>query len=154
MFFGQGLFSVAIIMQMQSTIEYNQYKFGERKEALVSSMRALSAKFSSAIQRLLIFLTLLLSGLYAISQVISNSEAELASGNMTTAQLVEQIDNARAGITNGQWMVFSIGMLWIPLALLIASLILSMFVFKIDEKKYQEIVDAINQKQVEINENN
>ena len=149
MFFGQGLFSVAIIMQMQSTIEYNQYKFGERKEALVSSMRALSAKFASAIQRLLIFLTLLLSGLYAISQVISNSEAELASGNMTTAQLVEEINTAREGITNGQWMVFSIGMLWIPLALLITSLILSMFVFKIDEKKYQEIVDAINQKQVE-----
>ena len=149
MFFGQGLVAVAVIMQMQSTIEYNQYKYGERKEALVSSMRALSAKFASAIQRLLIFLTLLLSGLYAISQVISNAEAELASGSMTSAELVEKIDNARAGITNGQWMVFSIGMIWVPLALLIISLILSMFVFKIDEKKYQEIVDAINLKQVE-----
>ncbi len=82
MFFGQGLYAVAIIMQMQSTIEYNEYKFGERKEALVSSMRALAAKFGSAIQRLLIFLTLLGSGLYAISQVISNGEAELTSGKM------------------------------------------------------------------------
>ena len=144
MFFGQGLFSVAIIMQMQSTIEYNQYKFGERKEALVSSMRALAAKFASAIQRLLIFLTLLLSGLYAISQVISNSEAELASGSITTEQLVNEIDVARAGITQGQWLTFSVGMLWIPLVLLIVSLIMCIFVFKIDEKKYQEIVDAIN----------
>lgn len=149
MFFGQGLFSVAIIMQMQSTIEYNQYKFGERKEALVSSMRALSAKFASAIQRLWIFLTLLISGLYAISQVISNSEAELASGSITTAQLVEEIDIARDSISNGQWLTLSIGMVWAPLVLLIISLVLSMFVFKIDETKYQEIVDTINSRKEE-----
>ena len=144
MFFGQGLFAVAIIMQMQSTIEYNEYKYGERKEALVSSMRALVAKFGSAIQRLLIFLTLLLSGLYAISQVISNSEAELASGSMTSAELTAEIDTARASITNGQWLVFSIGMIWVPLILLCISLFLSAFIFKIDEKKYQEIVDEID----------
>ena len=154
MFFGQGLFAVAIIMQMQSTIEYNEYKYGERKEALVSSMRALVAKFGSAIQRLLIFLTLFASGLYAISQVISNSEAELASGSMTSEQLTEQINTARASIGNGQWLVFSIGMLWIPLILLSVSLFLSRFVFKIDEDKYQEIVNELNsRKQIEHNNN-
>ena len=144
MFFGQGLFAVAIIMQMQSTIEYNEYKFGERKEALVSSMRALVAKFGSAIQRLLIFLTLFASGLYAISQVISNSEAELASGSMTSEQLTADIDVARNAIDNGQWFIFSIGMLWIPLILLATSLFLSRFVFKIDEDKYQEMVNELN----------
>ena len=144
MFFGQGLFAVAIIMQMQSTIEYNEYKFGERKEALVSSMRALVAKFGSAIQRLLIFLTLFASGLYAISQVISNSEAELASGSMTSEQLTADIDAARNAIDNGQWFIFSIGMLWIPLILLATSLFLSRFVFKIDEDKYQEMVNELN----------
>ena len=146
-FFGQGLFAVAIIMQMQSTIEYNEYKFGERKEALVSSMRALVAKFSSAIQRLLIFLTMLISGLYGISRIISNSVAEVASGSMTTAELTTKIDEARATITNGQWMTFSIGMLWIPLILLCVSLFLCVFVFKIDEKKYQEIVDGIKSRE-------
>ena len=154
MFFGQGLFAVAIIMQMQSTIEYNEYKYGERKEALVSSMRALVAKFGSAIQRLLIFLTLLISGLYAISQVISNSEAELASGNMTSEQLTQEIDTARNAIGNGQWLLFSIGMLWIPLILLSISLFLSRFVFKIDEDKYQEIVNELNsRKELEHNNN-
>ena len=98
----------------------------------------------------LIFLTLLISGLYAISQVISNSEAELASGNMTSEQLTQEIDAARNAIGNGQWLVFSIGMLWIPLILLTVSLFLSRFVFKIDEDKYQEIVNELNQrKQIE-----
>ena len=63
---------------------------------------------------------------------------------MTSDQLVQEIDVARASISSGQWMVFSIGMIWIPLILLVVSLFLSSFVFKIDEKKYQEIVDAIN----------
>ena len=144
MFFGQGLFAIAIIMQMQSTIEYNEYKFGERKEAIVSSMRALVAKFGSAIQRLLIFLTLLVSGLYSISQVISNSEAELASGKMTTEQLTADIEQARNGIDNGQWFVFSIGMLWVPFVVLAISLFLSRFVFKIDENKYKEMVNELN----------
>ena len=144
MFFGQGLFAVAIIMQMQSTIEYNEYKFGERKEALVSSMRALVAKFGSAIQRLLIFLTLFISGLYSVSQVISNGEAQVHAGMMAEEELMQKINDARAAITNGQWFTFSIGMLWIPLILLSLSLFLSRFVFKIDEEKYQEIVNKLN----------
>ena len=144
MFFGQGLFAVAIIMQMQSTIEYNEYKFGERKEALVSSMRALVAKFGSAIQRLLIFLTLFISGLYSVSQVISNGEAQVHAGLMAKEELTNKINTARAAIDNGQWFLFSIGMLWIPLTLLSVSLFLSRFVFKIDEDKYQEIVNELN----------
>ena len=144
MFFGQGLFAVAIIMQMQSTIEYNEYKFGERKEALVSSMRALVAKFGSAIQRLLIFLTLLISGLYAVSQVISNGEAQVNSKLMTSAELTEQVNSAREAITRGEWITFSIGMLWVPLILLCVSLFLCRFVFKIDEDKYQEIVRELD----------
>ena len=144
LFFGQGLHAVAIIMQMQSTIEYNEFKFGDRKEALVSSMRALAAKFGSAIQRLLIFLTLLISGLYEVSQIISNAEAELAIGNITSEQLTADIDAARATITQGAWLTFSIGMLWIPVLLLGTSLFLSRFVFKIDEESYQKMVDELN----------
>ena len=154
MFFGQGLFAVAIIMQMQSTIEYNDYKFGERKEALVSSMRALVAKFGSAIQRLLIFLTLFISGLYSVSQVISNGEAQVHAGLMAEEELTNKINTARAAIDNGQWFLFSIGMLWIPLTLLSVSLFLSRFVFKIDEDKYQEMVNELNaRKQAQQTEN-
>ena len=107
-------------------------------------MRALVAKFGSAIQRLLIFLTLFFSGLYAVSQTISNGEAQVNNKMMTTAELTEKIDTARAAIDNGQWMIFSVGMLWVPLILLVISLVLCRFVFKIDEKRYQEIVDELN----------
>ncbi len=144
LFFGQGLIAVAIIIQMQSTIEYNEYKHGERKEALVSSMRALVAKFGSAIQRLLIFVTLAVSGLQTVSNVISNGEAELNNGIGTLADLTDAVNKAREQITQGQWFTFSIGMIGVPVLALIGCIILSVFVFKIDEKKYKEIVDELN----------
>ena len=106
-------------------------------------MRALVAKFGSAIQRLLIFLTLFLSGLYGVSQTISNGEAQLHAGLISEAELTNDINAARDAIDRGQWMIFSAGMLWIPLILLVVSLILCRFVFKIDEKRYQEIVDEL-----------
>lgn len=150
-FFGQGLHAITIIIQMQSTIEYNEYKFGERKEALVSSMRALVAKIGSAIQRLVVYLTLLFSGLYAISNVISNAEASIQSGAMTNQEVFETIETARNSISQGQWLGFSVGMLWVPLALLISSIIICMFVFKIDEKKYDEIVNELKRRKSETN---
>lgn len=148
MFFGQGMASVAIIIQMQSTIEYNQWKTGERKEAIVSSLRALVAKWSSALQQGLIYLTLLGSGLYAVSQVISQGEGLLNSGLVTTAEMTEQIETSRATITSGQFMVLAVGMLLIPWILLMVSDYLSMYVFKIDEKLYAQICADLDNKQL------
>ena len=144
LFFGQGLIAVAVIIQMQSTIEYNEYKYGERKEALVSSMRALVAKFGSAIQRLLIFVTLTASGLYAVSQVISNGEAEINNGITTLEKVTENVNQARESITQAQWFTFSIGMILVPVLCLAACIFLCVKVFKIDEKRYAEIVEELN----------
>jgi len=149
MFGGQGLSAVAIIIQMQSTIEYNEWKTGERKEAIVSSMRALVAKWASALQQGLIFLTLLSSGLYAISQVISGAEAELNAGFKTAADMYNEIEAARATITTGQFMVLAVGMLLIPLILLLTANFMSMFVFKIDEKKYAEICHDLDERHLQ-----
>ena len=147
MFSGQGLAAVAIIIQMQSTIEYNEWKTGERKEAIVSSLRALVAKWASALQQGLIFLTLLSSGLYAVSQVISNGEGKLNAGFMTQEEMFNEIELARATITRGQFFTLALGMLLIPLILLLTSNFINMFVFKIDEKKYSEICHDLDQRQ-------
>ena len=146
LFFGQGIMGVALLMQMQSTIEYNELEFGERKEAIASSMRALVAKFASAIQRLLLFLTLLFSSLYAISQVISNNENLLSAGLITSEEMTNAINAARETITSSNWMIFSIGMLWVPLICLLISCFLSTFIFKIDEKEYARICKELDKR--------
>lgn len=139
LFFGQGIMSIAQIVQMQSTIEYNELQTGERKEAIASSMRALVAKFGSAIQRLLIYVTLSATMLYGITQKISDLEYQKAAGSITAEEVKTQALAACEGIQSGQFLGLAIGMLLIPLVCLLVSCFLSGKIFKIDEKKYQEI---------------
>ena len=147
-FFGQGIHAVLIIIQMQSTIEYNEWKFGERKESIASSVRALIAKFGSAIQRLLIYLTLTLSGLYAITTEISNIEymsnaKEGIFGQMNTEQIAEYINsNIIQGIHNWQFVVLAIGMIIIPAILMLISAIIA-YRFEIDESSYSKMLDDL-----------
>lgn len=142
-FFAQGVFAVVIIIQMQATIEYNEYKFGERKEAVVSSMRALVAKFASAVQQGLIALTLLCTGLYYITSDISNAEYMLHDKVISQELFDLTISSKLASITSGQLVGMSVGMIIVPLLLLVAATLICAFVFKIDEKKYQEIAKAL-----------
>ena len=144
LFFGQGIMAVAQIVQMQSTIEYNELETGERKEAIASSMRALVAKFGSAIQRLLIFVTLSASALYGITQKISNLEYEKSAGIIDAEAVKTQALALTNNVEHWQMYVLAIGMLLIPLAALLVSCFLSRNVFKIDEKKYKEICEALD----------
>ncbi|MCF0107564.1 MAG: MFS transporter, partial [Bacilli bacterium] len=146
LFFGQGIMSIAQIVQMQSTIEYNELETGERKEAIASSMRALVAKFGSAIQRLLIFVTLSATMLYGITQKISEFEYLKAAGDMTAEQVKTAAIDVIQGIQPGQFIGLAVGMLLIPLLCLLGSCFLSGKVFGIDEKKYKEICEQLDAK--------
>lgn len=149
-FFGQGLVAIIIIIQMQSTIEYNEWKFGNRQEPIVSSMRALAAKFGSAIQQGLIYATLALTGLYGVTQVISNCENQVNSGIMTKPELEATVALELANIQQWQLVGLSIGMVVVPLLLMLTSVFLSSFVFKIDEKMYAKMTKEIDERKAKI----
>ncbi len=73
---GQSLFYMASIINMTNCVEYNDYKHGERSEAVVSTLRPFMAKFGSAMHTLLITLTLAVSGTFLLSQSISTLETQ------------------------------------------------------------------------------
>ena len=73
---GQSLFYMACIINMTNCVEYNDYKYGERSEAVVSTLRPFMAKFGSAMHTLLITLTLAVSGTFLLSQSISALETQ------------------------------------------------------------------------------
>jgi melibiose permease/lactose/raffinose/galactose permease len=76
-FGGQAIFYMVVIVNMTNTIEYNEYKTGERNEAIVFSLRPFVAKFSSALQGLIVTLVLVLSGIYTMSQNVGALESEI-----------------------------------------------------------------------------
>ncbi|MBU1144799.1 MAG: glycoside-pentoside-hexuronide (GPH):cation symporter [Firmicutes bacterium] len=75
-FSGQAIFYMVIIVNMTNTIEYNEYKTGNRNESVIFSLRPFVAKFSSALQQGVVTLVLVVSGIYALSQNISQLEAQ------------------------------------------------------------------------------
>jgi melibiose permease/lactose/raffinose/galactose permease len=97
-FGGQAIFYMVIIVNMTNTIEYNEYKTGDRNEAIVFSLRPFVAKLSSAIQGLVVILVLVLSGIYGMSQNISELENQLSIFNeMTLEQKQEYYAHVMAG---------------------------------------------------------
>ena len=73
---GQSLFYMASIVNMTNCVEYNDYKFGERNEAVVSTLRPFMAKFSSAMHTLIVTIVLAISGTFLLSQSISTLETQ------------------------------------------------------------------------------
>lgn len=73
---GQSLFYMACIVNMTNCVEYNDFKYGERNEAVVSTLRPFMVKFASAMHTLIVTLVLTVSGTFLLSQSISTLETQ------------------------------------------------------------------------------
>ena len=73
---GQSLFYMTCIINMTNCVEYNDFKYGERNEAVVSTLRPFMAKFASAMHTLLVTMVLAISGAFLLSQSISTLETQ------------------------------------------------------------------------------
>ena len=92
-FVGQALFYMASIINMTNCVEYNEYKRGERNEAVVSTLRPLMAKFADAMKYGIITLVLVVSAVYGLSQNISTVEAQKGYfDRMTVAEQTEYLE--------------------------------------------------------------
>lgn len=93
-FVGQALFYMASIINMTNCVEYNEYKRGERNEAVVSTLRPFMAKFADALKYGIVTLVLTVSMVYGLSQNISTLEVQKGHFDRmeTTAEQVQYID--------------------------------------------------------------
>jgi len=94
---GGTYFYISTLINMTNCVEYNEYLTGERNEAIVSAVRPLIVKFSSATKSLLTTLILICSGLYVLSQDVSNLETQRNLFNDKVANIVsnESIDEMK-----------------------------------------------------------
>lgn len=98
-FVGQALFYMSSIINMTNCVEYNEYKRGERNEAVVSTLRPFMAKFAEALKYGIVTLVLVVSTVYGLSQNISTLESQRSYFNadaMTTEQQIDYIDSVNS----------------------------------------------------------
>lgn len=147
-FIGQTIMSLVLYIMIQDTIDFNEYKNKERREAATFSLRAFSAKMASSIQQGLLFLFLTISSLYVIQQQIANVEREFNVGGgaevLGESYVFNIVDPVIAGIDHSQLVIFHIGFTLVPMLMFLISFLLIKFKYKINEENHASMIKAIN----------
>jgi len=139
-FFFQGLMNLAIIVMINNTIEYDESRFHERHDSVISAVRSFSVKLAGGINQGLSSLVLVFSGIYAISRNISSLEIEVGRGEMTSDEALTAANGYIAQITRTQGLVFRMGMVLIPVVALIISYVIIRKKYHIDEAEYDALI--------------
>jgi melibiose permease/lactose/raffinose/galactose permease len=119
-FVGQAFIQLLMLMFLADSIEYGQWKLGKRNESITFSIQPLINKLGGAIATGVLGITLIRSGINA---------AETAA------------DVPEGGIT-----LMKTSMLILPLILIVAGYIIYLLKFKIDEKRYAQIISDLHER--------
>lgn len=93
-FGGQALHYMILTISIANTVEYNEYKTGERNEAVIFSLRPFMAKLGSALEQGLVVLVLIISGIYSLSSNINILENQKNYfDSLTTSEQLEYKQN-------------------------------------------------------------
>lgn len=142
-FFCQGLFNLILLVMLNNTIEYDEWKFHERHDSIISTVRSFSAKLSGAVNQGIVNLVLIISGIYAISQEISKLEVAAGAGTLPQEEILSQADSFITTATGSQLFILRLGITIIPILSLLAAWLILRKKYTIDEKKYEEICEEI-----------
>ena len=139
-FFFQGLMNLAIVVMINNTIEYDEARFMERHDSVISAVRSFSVKLAGGINQGLSTLVLIISGIYAKSQAISALEIDVNKCTLTSEGALLKANDYISEIPSQQALIFRTGMVLIPVLALIVSYIIIRKKYHIDEIEYAELI--------------
>ena len=143
-FFAQGAFNMTMIVMLNNTIEYDEAKFNERHDSIISAVRSFATKLASAIDQGAVALILIISGIYAISQNISDLEIKAATNVISKAEVITQADSFIETATAMQRLTLRLGIVMVPIIAIGVAFLILKKKYVIDEKMYDELVKEIN----------
>ncbi len=141
-FFFQGLMNLVIVVMINNTIEYDEYRYNERHDSVISAVRSFSVKLAGGINQGLSTLTLIVSGVYAKSQSISALEIQVNRGELSKEQALSRANQYIDEITDMQGVIFRIGMVLIPIIALVISYLTLQKKYHIDEREYERLLQG------------
>lgn len=139
-FFFQGLMNLVVVVMINNTIEYDEAKYHERHDSVISAVRSFSVKLAGGINQGLSTLVLIISGIYAKSRSISALEIQVNRGELTSENALLEANKYIGQISAAQGLLFRLGMVLIPVLALIISYAVIQKKYHIDEKEYAELV--------------
>ncbi len=144
--FGQYGYYLIMMISILNTVEYNEYRFGTRDEAVIASLRPFLTKLASALVVLVTTGTYLIFGVTNYTNQISDLESQAAAGTITEAAKLDAIDGVISSATTlqtrGLLLVLTLGS-WV---LLLLSYVLYVKKYKIDEDEYDRICKELEKR--------
>lgn len=143
--FGQYCFYLIMMISIMNTVEYNEYRFGEREEGIITSLRPFITKMASALIVALTSAIYLIFGVTGYTNRISDLEQQCAQGLLSEEQKLAEISGVifgsgqTGGVTASQNIGLLLAMTLIPCVLMLISYFLYRKKYKLDEEEYDRI---------------
>jgi melibiose permease/lactose/raffinose/galactose permease len=137
---------MAMLIMLTNTIEYDEWKNGERNEAVTFSVRPFMVKLSGAIQTGIVSLTLIACGLYNLTQNIGKLEIQKGQELIDDAKLIQDANEILNQATPNQEFFLSIAMTIIPVLMFIATYFIIKKKYIIDEDMYEKMTKEIEER--------
>ncbi len=132
--------NLVIVVMINNTIEYDEARFHERHDSVISAVRSFSVKLAGGINQGLSTLVLIISGIYAKSRSISALEIEVNRGELSSEAALQEANQYINEITALQGLMFRLGMVLIPVLTLIVSYVIIRKRYHIDEAEYAKLI--------------
>lgn len=142
---GSGFYLICVI-NITNTVEYNEYKTGERKEGLIFSLRPFTAKMGSALMQGIISLVYVIAGVLAVTNGISDLENKATQSIITSEEKLNSINTLIAGVSEESKTILLICMCLIPMVFLASILIIHKKKFKLNEATMSYILEEIEKR--------
>ena len=137
--FGQYSFYLIMMISIINTVEYNEYKHGERDEAIIASLRPFLTKLASAFIVALTSLSYIVFGVTSYTNQISALESAASAGTITEAEKLASIGEVLSTVQPGQTLGLFLCMTILPCALMLISHVLYQKHYHLDEPEYDRI---------------
>lgn len=136
---GQSCYYNMMFLNISNTVEYNEWKTGKREESLIFSLRPFTAKMSSALQQLFVTVVYLAVGVLGVTNGISALDRQASRGEITNAQMLEQVNDLLASVPDSKKNGLLIAMCLIPALLTLIAMIIYKKKFILNDETYERI---------------
>ena len=144
--FGQYCYYLVMMISIINTVEYNEYRFGAREEAVIASLRPFLTKLASALIVLITNASFILFGVIDHSNLISDFENRCARQLISEQEKLSGIADVIAGVSSGEKIALLLCMSIIPALFMLVSYLLYKKHYKLDEAEYARICTELEKR--------
>lgn len=145
-FFAQGIIYTLILVMFQDAIDYQEWKYGEKKESVSFAWRPLCVKVGSAVLRGMQYLIFAIAGVSAYFTAVSNAEGSYNSKAINSASRNGIIYLSWQSITTEQMVIYGCITMGTIIVCMLAIWIIIHFCYKIDEPMKKQILADLEER--------